>query len=146
VEDDVGDSTVAVSAPSKTGGTLVKVHMHTSDPSRLFALLLGFSDTPVLLKEKVEDMRVQVAEKNLSFDMSGAKCVFVTDISGSGPEWWRQYVHFIGAYLIVNDQRSDITQLEAAATNEIFCQERLAAATKTRFQVQTAAPVSGLQV
>jgi hypothetical protein len=140
VEDDVGDSTVAVSAPAKTDGTLVKVHMHTADPPRLFKLLLGFSDTPVLLKEKVEDMRVQVAEKSAGYDMSAAKCVYVTDMSGQGPEWWNQYVHFIGAYLVVNDQRFDLLHTSPPQTNELFCQERLASATKARFQVQTAAP------
>ncbi len=52
----LGDSVASVTAPSKEGGTMMKVHIHTNEPEAVFEKLRVFSKVPILKKEKVEDM------------------------------------------------------------------------------------------
>lgn len=53
---ELGDSIASVAAPSKNGGNMVKIHLHTNEPEAVFELLRPFSRDPILKKEKVEDM------------------------------------------------------------------------------------------
>merc|ERR1712146_82835 len=55
--EEIGDSIACVAGPSKDGGYMAKVHIHTNTPQQFFDKLLPFSREPVLLKEKVEDMK-----------------------------------------------------------------------------------------
>jgi len=55
-EDGLGDSIASVAAPAKEGGRMVKIHIHTNNPQRVFDHLRQFSRSPLLKKEKVEDM------------------------------------------------------------------------------------------
>lgn len=57
VDADEADSMVCVGAPAKGGGDMVKVHVHTNAPAKIFDAATEFSKHgPKLLKEKVEDM------------------------------------------------------------------------------------------
>ena len=55
-EDGIGDSIATVKAPSKDGGDMVKIHIHTNEPNLFFDRLQPYSKDPVFKKEKVEDM------------------------------------------------------------------------------------------
>jgi hypothetical protein len=58
-EYDIGDSIASVKAPGKDGGTmLVKIHIHTNEPSLFFDRMQPYSRDPIFKKEKVEDMLV----------------------------------------------------------------------------------------
>ena len=52
----LGDSIASVSAPAKEGGDVIKIHIHTNEPENVFEQLRAFSRSPLLKKEKVEDM------------------------------------------------------------------------------------------
>ena len=52
----IGDSVATVKGPAKGGGEMIKVHMHTNDPQKLFDILQTLNKDPILKKEKVEDM------------------------------------------------------------------------------------------
>jgi len=71
-----------VGAPCKTGGSMVKLHVHSNEPGQIFKLCRDeFSADAVLQKEKVEDMfleREQTHGKS-SYDMSKAKVHVVID-------------------------------------------------------------------
>lgn len=58
VDDGIGDSVATVKGPAKGGGDMVKVHIHTNEPSEFFKRLQPYSKDPVFRKEKVEDMLV----------------------------------------------------------------------------------------
>ena len=49
----MGDSIACVGAPSKAGGNMCKLHMHTNIPQDMFDLALTFNDGAALKKEKV---------------------------------------------------------------------------------------------
>jgi hypothetical protein len=53
---ELGDSIASVTAPSKDGGIMVKIHIHTNNPEAVFERIRPFSKDPLLKKEKVEDM------------------------------------------------------------------------------------------
>jgi hypothetical protein len=82
--DDIADSVVVVAAPSKAGGVLVKLHIHSNGPQLVFDAALQFQDTgvqKVLIKEKVEDMFEERAEMHggAVYDMSKSKVTIVID-------------------------------------------------------------------
>ena len=56
VKDGIGDSVATVKGPAKGGGEIVKIHMHTDDPDKLYNILQPFNRDAILEKEKVEDM------------------------------------------------------------------------------------------
>jgi len=75
-EDGIGDSIATVKAPSKEGGDMVKIHIHTNEPNLVFELLQPYSRDPVKLKkEKVEDMFVMRERMHggSSLDLGDAK-------------------------------------------------------------------------
>lgn len=84
--EEIGDSIACVSGPAKDGGKMAKVHIHTDSPQQFFDKLLPFSRDPVLLKEKVEDMKVmrelEHGEKTSDCLLSEAKFTIV-DMGGS---------------------------------------------------------------
>ncbi|KAL7525285.1 hypothetical protein ACHAWF_001292, partial [Thalassiosira exigua] len=55
-ENDIGDSIATVKAPAKEGGEMVKIHIHSNDPSLFFDRLQPYSREPIFKKDKVEDM------------------------------------------------------------------------------------------
>ena len=67
------DSCVCIGS-STSKRSLAKIHMHCNEPGKLFDLASKFSTTPVLLKEKVNDMYQQVRdEEKEAFDSKKMK-------------------------------------------------------------------------
>ena len=79
IDTDLGNSLVVIGAPAKDGGDLAKVHIHTSTPQIVFDALEKQSLTNPLLKEKVDDMAIQVARSKIVHDRSKFKFAFVSD-------------------------------------------------------------------
>ena len=80
--EDLGDSVVCIGS-SSSKRSLAKIHIHCNEPGKLFDLASKFSSTPVLLKEKVNDMYQQVRdEEKEAFDpkkMSESKIMLMLD-------------------------------------------------------------------
>ena len=68
----LGDSVACVGAPRKGGGNMAKVHIHCNDPDAFFGLLSELSETPILRKEKVDDMYAERDGGNVVRDYSKA--------------------------------------------------------------------------
>mmetsp|Transcript_13256 Transcript_13256/g.37810 ORF Transcript_13256/g.37810 Transcript_13256/m.37810 type:complete len:351 (-) Transcript_13256:656-1708(-) len=74
-KEDIGDSVACVGAPAKQGGNMIKLHIHSNDPEKVFAHLKQFSREPILRKEKVEDMLEmrQLYHEDSALDLADAK-------------------------------------------------------------------------
>jgi dihydroxyacetone kinase-like predicted kinase len=74
-EETIGDSIACVGAPAKQGGNMIKLHIHSNEPEKVFAHLRQFSREPILRKEKVEDMREmrQLYHEDSAVDLANAK-------------------------------------------------------------------------
>lgn len=57
-EDGLGDSVATVKGPAKGGGQMVKVHIHTNEPSQIYDRIQPYNKDATFKKEKVEDMLV----------------------------------------------------------------------------------------
>ena len=56
-DDGFGDSIATVKAPGKDGGgEMLKIHIHTNEPSVFFDRVQPYNNDPIFKKEKVEDM------------------------------------------------------------------------------------------
>ena len=74
-EETIGVSIACVGAPAKQGGNMVKLHIHSSEPERVFDHLRHFSREPILRKEKVEDMKEmrQLYHEDSALDLADAR-------------------------------------------------------------------------
>ena len=74
-EETIGDSIACVGAPAKQGGNMVKLHIHSNEPERVFDHLRQFSREPILRKEKVEDMKEmrQLYHEDSALDLADAR-------------------------------------------------------------------------
>ena len=72
----LGDSIACVGAPAKGGGNMVKMHIHTNSPETFFDHLETFSSTPLLRKEKVEDMFAERDEAQGKYHVDYSKAQF----------------------------------------------------------------------
>ena len=74
-EENVGDSIACVGAPAKKGGNMIKLHIHSNEPVKVFSHLQQFSREPILRKEKVEDMLEmrQLYHEDSALDLADAK-------------------------------------------------------------------------
>jgi hypothetical protein len=55
-EEELGDLIACIAAPAKEAGHMDKLHIHANNPEAVFDRLWRFSKTPLIKKEKVEDM------------------------------------------------------------------------------------------
>ena len=79
-------------APDTTGdpppGDLVKVHIHTDSPDAVFKLIKSeFSDKPIPIKEKVEDMHTQVKNSKRGYTPDDFKVTLVFDSTCLTEPW-----------------------------------------------------------
>ena len=74
----LGDSVACVGAPRKGGGSMAKVHIHCNEPDAFFGLLSSFSETPILRKEKVDDMYAELKGGRDARDYSNASFNVIT--------------------------------------------------------------------
>ena len=101
---ELGDSFVAVQAPSKTGGDMCKIHVHTNNPEKVFEIAGTFSNDEKrpgrVFKEKVEDMflEYELEHGKALYDMSNAKFVIACD--GLVPIGHHRYINLLEAYII----------------------------------------------
>ena len=87
----LGDSVACVGAPRKGGGSMAKVHIHCNEPDAFFDLLSSFSETPILRKEKVDDMYAELKGgrdardySNASFNIVSAFPIATDEAAGVG--------------------------------------------------------------
>mmetsp|Transcript_28476 Transcript_28476/g.74836 ORF Transcript_28476/g.74836 Transcript_28476/m.74836 type:complete len:704 (-) Transcript_28476:85-2196(-) len=84
-----GDSMVVVSAPSADGKSeLAKVHIHSDEPQAVFDVLIDeFSKSEIPIKEKVDDMRRQVADSKRGYNPDKFKVTLVIDSTCQVGKW-----------------------------------------------------------
>ena len=82
-DDAMGDSLVVVGGPTREGGQMAKLHIHTNDPSKVFEQAGRHSSEAEgrVWKQKVEDMfyERELAHGAPLYDMSNAKFAVVCD-------------------------------------------------------------------
>jgi hypothetical protein len=83
---ELGDSMVLTSMESK-GKTVVKAHIHSDAPQKVFDCCQQHNRMQIPLKEKSDDMRRQVANSHRSYNPDNFKVSFVFDSSCLTEEW-----------------------------------------------------------
>lgn len=117
-----GDSVACVAAPAKEGGDMVKVHIHSNEPQKVFDKLRTFSRYPDLKKEKVEDMWAMRQDMHGTADraagLEDAKfCIIGLSRMALPPQYQSDELGTFPAFVVPSDTQEPIDMRFTSATD-----------------------------